>query len=386
MQHAPLPPSGSPIWVECNGAPRMWEGLPNLETDDTREGEAVHWLCESALTTGPFSLLDAAGIVAPNGVIITDEMIDAAVMYVQEVSKGQGDLHVEERVDMPEIHIHCWGTPDAWRFNSYTQHLTIYDFKYGHRSVDAYENWQLICYALGILRKLTNNNPMSDMFTITVEFVIVQPRCYYDHRGPVKTWTIRNWELRAYVNKLHMAAEQAYTNNPSLKCGEYCRDCNAASKCPALMQAGAELSDYAGRAYYHNGTPEGIEYEYRTLKRASELLKARLEAIEQEAMTRLQSGSFIPGLAIEHPLSRNKWLQPDDQVISMCNMLGVDVSKTTAITPTQAIAKFKKEGLDPAIIEGQYGRTQSSAKLVMDDNSRAKQLFSQEKIYDTTSN
>lgn len=381
--HSILAPSSASVWVECPGSIAMTQGLEQDPTDDTREGEAVHWLSESALLNGSFTLDVAnAGIVAPNGVIITEDMLDAATVYVDDVMDDMVEYqtHVEEKVVMPEIHSECWGTPDAWRFNPRSLTLKIWDLKYGHGSVSPRENWQMIAYALGILKKINRNGNPLDEHHIKVEFRIVQPRCY-DGEGPVKIWTIPATELRGHINRLNDAAHLAMKGDAKISAGMHCKYCTARHLCPALLRTSANAADYAGQAVHRVMPPEALAYEISVLRRAESLIKFRKEALEEEAMARITGGMMVPGLTARSGKSRSKWTKPNKEVIAMCGMMGVDVKKAEEpLTPAQTIAEFKKLGVDPEVISSYHGRKSTSLKLELDDGSRAKQIFSKEKL------
>jgi len=381
--HALLAPSSANIWVNCPGSVSMGKDIPDEATDDTREGDAVHWLAQSALTMSMFFLTEAKGIEAPNGVIITDMMIDAALAYVQvvnEVTEGTGPLHVEEPVVIGRVHSECWGTPDAWENNELKLLLNVNDLKYGHRFVDAFENWQLICYTLGILDAISDGNGLSEHNNTMVNMRIIQPRCYQGN-GPVSSWQIRAFELRPYANKLEAAAEEAMGPDPTLHAGEHCRFCKARHVCPSLLEAAADASDYASMSAHTSLSLAAMAYEVEVLRRSADLIEFRLGALETEALTRIQGGELIPGLSAEHGMGNSKWTGKPDEIITMCNLMGVDVTAPTVpITPTQAIAKFKKEDVDPAVINSYYGRSPTKAKLTIDNNSKIKDIFSKEKI------
>jgi hypothetical protein len=378
--HSILAPSSAAIWVNCPGSIGMSDGIVQEPTDETREGEAVHWLAESALTNGMFTLTDTTiGITAPNGVIITSEMIDVAITYVEFVNTMPGKLNIEDQAVMPEIHDQCWGTPDAWSFDTDSLTLHLADLKYGHSAVDVKENPQLVAYAIGALRKVTNNRPLHDL-GIKVNFTIVQPRCY-DGNGPIKQWSTTAVNLRGYVNSMNVAAHEALSENSHVVVGSHCKYCLGRHRCPSLLAAGAGIADYAGSMRHYELPAIALAYEIEVLRHASNILKYRLDAIETEALSRLKDGQSIPGLAIEHGMGRNKWLKPNDEVITMCELMGVDVkAPEVPITPTQTIAKFKKNDVDPDVIKSYYGRMPTSAKLVLDDGSKAKEIFSKEKL------
>jgi len=347
----------------------MCAEIPDVETDDSRKGTAVHWIGAERLVGN-----DDAGIKAPNGVIIDDDMIDAADIYVNEVLSTTDAPIVEQPVKMPEIHEQCWGTPDAWSFDIHKLTLNVWDFKYGHSSVDAVGNRQLICYALGALREVTNGKPLDDN-NIHVNMNIVQPRCY-DGSGPVKRWSIPAVDLRPYVNQLHMSAVEALGNQPFLHVGSHCQHCKARHQCPALQQASAEFADYAQVAVPQVMSLDALGYEIAVLNQAYDLIKFRKNALETEALTRSLNGEQVPGVTAEQGVSNNKWLYGNDEVKSLGDLMGVNLMRDPVpCTPTQAIALFKKAGIDAEVINSYYGRQPTAMKLVADDNTKAKLIF-----------
>ncbi len=70
---------------------------------------------------------------------ITDEMHEGARMFrdaVHAALAGSGhQVHVENAVTCRTLHPDCWGTPDAWVWQT-TTHLHIWDYKFGHLFVD----------------------------------------------------------------------------------------------------------------------------------------------------------------------------------------------------------------------------------------------------------
>ncbi len=390
--HAPLfaQPSSMFRTVACHGWANMSAGLPDEETDEAREGTATHWVGEQLVSLftsrAPDDLppsVELVGRTAPNGVIITEEMFDGAMTWVNEIFRIKNlknlDVNMETPVAMPDIHAECWGTPDAWLFDHITLTLYVLDFKYGHRSVTAFENWQLMAYALGILSIITNGTPLGE-HGIKVQFTIVQPRCY-DGLGPYRRWEIPAVELRGYVNQMNHACAMSQQPDPSIQTGPHCRDCPARGRCNALQGASSTAVDLSTTMIPRELSEIGLAYEIQVLRRASELLTLRKEALESEAESRMKSGITVPGFELEQGYSRDKWTQDDDAIRTMASLFGVSFDAPRKLmTPSQAKNTLKSNNIDPSVLEGTYGKTATSMKLVENDNSLAKHIFSQEKI------
>lgn len=113
--HAPVAPSSLNRTVQCPGSLPLSQLYPEPEdSPEAMEGAAAHWALEQALR----GWIIAEGQIAPNGVVLTDEMVDGAEMAVDYVRRhaGHAFLSIEHHVAVPRIHAQCWGTPDvrAW--------------------------------------------------------------------------------------------------------------------------------------------------------------------------------------------------------------------------------------------------------------------------------
>jgi len=383
MSHAVLAPSSADQWRWCAGGVSLSQGIGDEDTDASRDGTAAHWVGEQMLESFRGSTKRSADFVgqpAPNGVIVTEEMYEAAYLYVHDiltVCNETGllrELHVEERLTMPEIHEQCWGTPDCWTFDVQTMTMYVWDFKFGHSSVIAYENWQMICYALGALRKVTNNQPLGE-HGITVVMRIVQPRCY-DSLGPVREWKVAATALRGYVNQLSVAALKVF--DPAVQCttGNHCKNCDGAVHCPAIRNATAAIVDHSGNAIPEMPDDNALAYELSVLADAQLLLKQRKQALEVEAEHRLRNGGKLPGWHMEQGYGHNKWLYPDAEVLAMGQLMGVDLlADPVPLAPAKACAKLKKNNVDASVISSYYAKPTTSMKLKADDGETARIAF-----------
>lgn len=366
--HAPLAPSSASRRRACAGSRKMEQLYPQLDDSPaSAEGTAAHWAASETLSG---RIVDS-GQIAENGVMLTDEMIDAADMYVDEVRKVQelypdSVLHIEERVGIEYINDDCWGTPDCWLFGGNT--LYEWDFKYGHRFVDVFENWQMIEYSAGILDKLGIDG-ISDNF-ITVVMTIVQPRCYVGG-SPIRSWSLRASDLRGYFNAARMFEQKAMDDNAQLTVSPECRDCSARHACPALQRASYADMNVATEAVPFDLPPQALGTELRYINAAIDTLTARATSLEEQALSMIRKGTAIPHFTAQYGMGRERWAKPEAEVIAMGELMGVKLGTTKLVTPKQAI----KAGMNADIVKSFTETPRGELKLVPDDGTTARKIF-----------
>lgn len=376
--HAALMPSAAGRWVRCPGSVAMEQRYPDdVESVKAREGTAAHWACAELLAGQAI----AVGQVAPNGVVLDDEMIDGAQLYFDALMTARGPnvdmlavgvggtIHVEQRIDIPYVHAQNWGTPDAWFYDKAAGVLYVCDYKFGHGFVEVFENWQLIDYACGILDALGIDGAADQH--IDVVMTIVQPRSYHKD-GPVRTWRVKACDLRPYFNRLQVAAAAALEPGAPCRISAECKHCNARHACEALQRAALDAVDLSTTSSPVELPPDALGQELRTLQRAAALLAARISGMEEVALSTIRRGALVPGFKIEHGKGRKRWNKPVEQVVVMAKLMNVDVAKSLeAITPAQAI----KAGL-PADLVDMFSETPTgAAKIVADDGTLARRVF-----------
>jgi hypothetical protein len=373
-QHAFLPPSGAAIWVKCAAAPTMWRRYPEASDKvEAIEGEGAHWACEE-MQAG--RVIDV-GLVAPNGVVLTEEMVEGAELYFGEIldvlaryaAFPRPTLQVEQRVTMPSIHPENWGTPDTWFWVDKAKHLYLFDYKFGHDYVDEYENWQLMDYASGILDMLGIDGHEDQRTTVTL--TIVQPRCF-GHGDPVRRLTVRASELRASFNILRMAAEAATAPNPVATVNAKCKHCAGRHACEVLQR-----SAYEGMALSKVSVPvdlpaPALGLELAMLKRAMEAMKARVSGLEESVFAAVQRGERVPGWFVEYSSGRQIFNRPASEVIALGELMGIPLGKQATVTPKQAI----KLGIPESIITAVSEVPRGAPKLVADNLTAMRKVFS----------
>ena len=381
-EHAPLAPSSAPQWGYCSGSVSANFLAADSAAQRTREGEASHWVAAEVLSywarpdrASVVLCTDFLGFKAPNGVIVDDEMVEGADIFVREVLDvcGKGDLariRVEERTHASQIHEHCWGTYDAAAFLAPSNVLHVWDYKYGHREVSAVKNYQLICYVAG----LANEYPINDQTVVIMH--VVQPFCYHAE-APEYEWQ-RTWSgLQPYIERLRQAAHAAMTA-PAMTSGIHCRDCAAVGRCSTARQHCYSIVSYVNEPYaIETMAGPDLACERRILQDGVKVAKARLEAVEDQLRDQVSKGDRSSGLTLQNKKGRVKWLAPIEVVIAYARQFGVDVSRPDVLTPAQTEKKIPAD-IRPAFKQG-MGRltTQGSSgtSLVPAENSRAVHAF-----------
>lgn len=235
--HSILSPSGSHRWLNCTPSAMLEQEFENKTTEVAEEGTAAHAFCEHKLR----KLLKLRS-KRPISDYDSDEMQECTDAYVDfvneqlEIAKQRCNdplILVEEKVDFSRYVPDGFGTADCLIISD--DELHIVDFKYGQGVlVDAFDNPQMKCYALGALETYGN------LYDITnVSMSIFQPR-----RENVSTWKTTVKELRNWAeNVLKPKAELALKGEGEYRCGEWCRFCRAAVRCRARAEEKLRLAE-----------------------------------------------------------------------------------------------------------------------------------------------
>lgn len=235
--HSILSPSGSHRWLNCTPSAMLEQEFENKTTEAAEEGTAAHAFCEHKLR----KLLKLRS-KRPISDYDSDEMQECTDAYVDfvneqlEIAKQRCNdplILVEEKVDFSRYVPDGFGTADCLIISD--DELHIVDFKYGQGVlVDAFDNPQMKCYALGALETYGN------LYDITnVSMSIFQPR-----RENVSTWKTTVKELRNWAeNVLKPKAELALKGEGEYRCGEWCRFCRAAVMCRARAEEKLRLAE-----------------------------------------------------------------------------------------------------------------------------------------------
>lgn len=235
-KHAILSPSSSHRWLNCTPSAVLELEFENTGSTAAEEGTAAHAFCEHKLKKAfrmrskrPVSDYDSDEMQEH-----TDAYVDFVLECLENIKQNCKDptILIEQKVDFSEYVPDGFGTADCLIVSDNMLH--IIDFKYGQGIlVDAHENPQMKCYALGALAIYES---LYDIKEISMS--IFQPR-----RENVSTCTIPTIELKKWAEKvLKPKAEMAIKGEGEYQSGEWCKFCKAAVRCRARAEEKLKLA------------------------------------------------------------------------------------------------------------------------------------------------
>jgi uncharacterized protein DUF2800 len=359
-------PSGAATWVVCTGNIDMRSMFPDApdeaDSEVTEDGTACHWLAAETYN----GIVHQEDTLAPNGRVLTEEMFYGVDMYLRAVAAWPNVVPVcEKSVRIDRILLGMSGTPDMWAYNPTTRTLHIADLKFGFRFVEVWENWQLICYACGLLDLLG----LSWVDT-RIEFTIVQPRARH-REGPVRTWTVNANKLIPFIDTLHGAAKRAteYVPNPG------CYDCPGRHICVAYQNSAmraCEISYSGGNT--HELSPAALGKELAVLKDAEKKIKGRLSGLEVAAEHIIKRGGIVPGWTLAATWARETWREGTE--IEIRTLAEKFYNNAPVCKPVKLITPNQARAFLPESIVAMYAHKPSTgAKLTKQDPLAARKAF-----------
>ena len=387
MGHSILPPSSAGIWGKpdgCTGWVAMTQQYPDLlDNVEAAEGEAAHEIgaclidAHAHANTAQLNADRYVGTLHDNGEPYTQEMFDAAEIYADDVATvmrassvfGGDNLGIEKQLTIPLIHEQSWGTPDCWLFDRKNGELYIWDFKFGHLVVEAYENWQMMNYIAGLITLLQIDGVAEQHITVYIR--VIQPRAFH-HDGVVREWKTTLVNLRGYFNILRANAEKTLSDDAECRTGSHCKYCSARHVCTPALQMGMSMYEFVGKPTPVELSPQALGVQLMMINRAAEAVKLLQTGFNQQVESVIRSGKLVPGFRTVTGKGREKWDKPPSEIIMLGEMLGHDLRKTDAlITPKQAV----KLGIDEAVISSYSVTPSTGIKVVPDNDNKAKQVF-----------
>lgn len=308
--HALLAPSSAKRWMTCTPSARLEATRPEKDTAYTREGTIAHAMAEAILRDLLDQNLDhfpdaAEYLTSRSGIILAEfcrtaehEGLDWKEMaetvydnYVRLVYESylaakledpDAVLLIEAKLKLSEFIPEGFGSSDAVLI--YGDTLEVFDLKYGKGvKVDAEENAQMMCYALGAYL-----GP-GELYDINrVLMTIIQPRLRHE-----SSWGMHVLDLMLWAkNKLRPAAKMAFEGKGKQIPGEHCRFCKVAAQCKALADYTLKVSE--------DKTEPGLmslEEIARILPHFA-TIKSWISSVEEFALEAALEGDTIPGYKV----------------------------------------------------------------------------------------
>lgn len=379
--HAKLSPSKRSRWALCPGSIREEAKYPDTGSGPAAiDGTHSHTLLEYCIQNNRFiDPMDQVGetFTDHDGEFKVDAdraaRVKIAVDYIRERSmNGMFKVISEEKVD-PEFLLgrkDLSGTVDCQIIGP--DFLELIDYKDGMGVVTAEGNMQLEQYAYGVLAgfklPVNGNYPFS-----TVRMTIIQPKLVMKGMKPITSHEVSVRDLMANMGTIILQAAATDAPDAPLVPGDsQCKFCRAKGSCSALAnnvmkEVGimfqpvvTETLDVAQQSA--DKDPATMDdAQIRQIMEAAPLMRQLLEAVEKEALRRLESGGSIPGLKLVNGRGSRAWALPEEQMAEKLIKMGIPkgaIYETKLVTPAKAekLTWEKKDGTKVTLTERQLKR------------------------------
>lgn len=358
--HAMLSPSKRSRWALCPGSIREEAKYPDAGSGPAAiDGTHSHTLLEHCINNG---LMDPTSQVGEtfsddDGVFKVDAdraaRVKSAVDYIRERSmNGMFKVISEQKVDPKWLlgredlsgTVDCQIIGDDW--------IEIIDYKDGMGVVSAEGNMQLEQYAYGMLASY--KLPINANYPFTrVIMTIIQPKMALKGMPPITSSEVPARHLISNMGTIITQAAATDAPDAPLVPGEsQCKFCRAKGSCAALasnvmkevgvmFQPVTQLPDVAQQSA--NKDPSTMDdAQIAQIMEAAPLMRQLLEAVEKEALRRMESGQTIPGLKLVNGRGSRAWALPEEEMADKLVKMGIP---KTAVYETKLVSPAKAEKL-----------------------------------------
>jgi hypothetical protein len=371
-KHALLSASASHRWLNCPPSAKLCAQAENKSSPYAQQGTDAHALCEH-------KVLRALGRDSPDPTENLDyydqEMENCAEEYCPYVMEqlqaakkycNDPEVLVEQHLDFSKWVPNGFGTGDYLIVSDKVLH--IIDFKYGLGIlIDAYDNPQMMCYALGAL------DIYDGIYDIeTVKMTIFQPRC-----ENISSYSMDKMELLQWAETfLKPTAELAYKGEGDFKAGDHCQFCAVKATCRKRAEYNLEL------AQYDFEMPSNLdETEIAAILPRIDDLVAWAGDIKEYALQQAMSGTDYPGFKVVEGRSIRKYTD-EAAVASTVQKAGYDPYEKKVLRITSMTSLLGKKRFEE-LLAGFIAKPPGKPTLVPDSDKRpamntAKDDFSEE--------
>ena len=355
-----LSPSKRSRWALCPGSIREEAKYPDEGSGPAAiDGTHSHTLLEHCIKAGLTDPMDQVGetFTDHEGAFKVDAdraaRVKVAIDYIRERSmNGMFKVISEQRVD-PKFLLgrdDLSGTVDCQIIGP--DWIELIDYKDGMGVVTAEGNMQLEQYAYGVLAEL--KLPVNGVYPFnTIRMTIIQPKLALKSMAPITFSEVPVSNLMGNMGTIiTQAAATDKPDAPLVPGDSQCKFCRAKGSCSALasnvmkevgvmFQPVTQLPDVAQQSA--NKDPSTMDdAQIAQIMEAAPLMRQLLEAVEKEALRRMESGQIIPGLKLVNGRGSRAWALPEDQMAEKLIKMGIP---KTAVYETKLVSPAKAEKL-----------------------------------------
>ena len=358
-KHALLSASASERWLKCPPSAKLCAQQEDKVSSYAQQGTDAHELCrhlvETALgrpsrdPTRELAYYDAEMQEAAEG------YRDFVVEQIEEAKELCKDplVCVEQKLDFSKWVELGFGTGDCVIVADGLLH--VIDFKYGLGVlVEATENSQLKCYALGAL------DTFGDLYDIRrIKLSIYQPR-----RENVDTFELSAEQLLKWADEvLAPTAKLAYEGKGEFAVGEHCRFCKVKATCRKRAEYSLELAQYE-----FVEVPTLDEIEIAAILPRIDTLVSWADDVKDYALKQALAGVHYPGWKLVEGRSNRKYTD-EAAVAGAVSSAGYDPYEKKLLGITAMQKQLGKKVFEQ-LLSGLVIKPQGKPVLAPDSDSR----------------
>lgn len=341
-KHSKLSPSSAARWARCAGSVAAESKYKDKTNSYAEEGTLAHDVAYRMVSGEPIE-----------GLNVSNEMIDYCKKYesyINGITSEKWSLVLfEQKVNYDNIvskEEYPVGTADCIIVSKDTLH--VIDFKYGFGAVKAYENYQLLIYALGALNSYDLNH------VTKIQLHIVQPRINnYD------SWGLSRDDLFLWGGFFKYRAKEAIkVNAPRTPSEEACKWCKAKTGCYALLGLFDDV------ASLQKAETDMTDSDIRMVLDNSTVVKDYIESINEKAKKTLEEGGEVNGYKLVKGRRTNKLNHDAEEHFS--KLYGDEVYKKTLL----CTSKLREVVNDDNLINSFMVTTEGKPVLAKESDKR----------------
>lgn len=339
------------------GMPTAPEDSDMTVSDARREGSAADWVANGVLRGDAGSAAEFDGETAPNGWIVTPDMVRHVQGYI-DYCRSRGNV-VRAQVPIEIPHLFIRGVADVQVVPDSTT-LEVIDLKYGWQIVEPEFNAQLLCEGLALWRPDQHTH---------VTMTIYQPRPHHP-AGKARSWSLDEAELTTAYYWLSRKAMEASSPGAVATVGaDWCGVCPGRGRCDALRRATGTIFETICGGMVTGLDAGALGAELAFVDQAFDLVKAFRSGVKAEVEARMKRGEHIPGWWFDQPLRDREWTETPEEVEGRT---GLDVYKQVLKSP----AELEKDGADPDIVNQMTHRPHAAPRLAPANKKAFARMFS----------
>jgi len=311
MQPVRLYASQAGKWVYCPAFPRVNNQFkspydPQAAIEGTQSHAVAEWIMRGRVGKMPQATPEGIACAEAYVLRLPDGAVPEVSLSLESLGANVGRAKV-----------------DSLLFDN--TYADIMDYKFGKTPVKAKDNWQLICYCVGV----ADRYPSISNFRVG----IFQPRSN-NHDERETSWTITRPEVLNYKKQLQHAARRALDPDAMCVTGSHCLWCPGLHACPAAQEAAEIACNVAAERITRVLTDYELAADITRLQEASERLKLRLNGLYAEATQRER----IPYYEVLPGRSKTIWKYEPEVILGLLELEGLDIRKPLDLrTPIQTL-------------------------------------------------